>query len=50
VKDNMLIRRDVEFGHSNFDYVEIVKGLAEGEKIVTSDMSDYENRDKIKIK
>jgi HlyD family secretion protein len=44
-----LIRKEVEFGKSNFDYVEIVRGLSAHDEVVISDMSDYEKYDEIKI-
>ncbi len=50
VRDEKLIRKEVEFGVSNFDYVEIASGLSVGEQIVTSDMSDYERHEEISIK
>jgi HlyD family secretion protein len=47
---NKLIRKEVEFGESNFNYVEIKSGLKKGDEIVVSDMSDYERHDEIGIK
>ena len=47
---NKLVRHEVTFGESNFDYVEVVKGLNAGEKVVVSDMSDYERHQELKIK
>jgi len=42
-------RRTVKTGLSNFDFVEIIGGLKEGEEIITSDMSDFQNVKKIVI-
>lgn len=42
--------RTVTLGDSNFDYVEVVNGLRPGERVVTSDMSDYSDRKSIKMK
>jgi HlyD family secretion protein len=50
VKDDQAVARKVLIGETNFDYVEIAKGLQEGEKIVISDMKAYEHLDKIDIK
>jgi len=50
VQGNELISRQVTFGGSNVDYVEIVSGLTEGEEVVISDMSDYERHKSLRIK
>lgn len=50
VLEDHAVARKVLIGETNFDYVEIAKGLQEGEKIVISDMKDYEHLDKIDIK
>ncbi|AHJ98239.1 efflux RND transporter periplasmic adaptor subunit [Hymenobacter swuensis] len=41
VKDGKIIRRTVQFGDSNFDYVQITQGLQPGEEVVVSDTKDY---------
>lgn len=41
VKDGRAVRRTVQFGESNFDYVQITSGLAAGEQIILSDTKDY---------
>jgi len=43
-------RREVEIGLSNFDYVEIKSGLASGEKVILTDMNQYEHLEEISIK
>lgn len=43
-------RRDVVLGQSNYEYVEVVSGLAPGETIVTSDMTAYKDEKLLKIK
>lgn len=48
--DNNLERRHVRLGDSNREYVEVVSGLRAGEKVVTSDMSKYQNKTNLKIK
>jgi len=45
-----LHRKDVRFGESNIDYVEILEGLSPGEQVVVTDMSDYERYEEIKLK
>ncbi|RSK34662.1 efflux RND transporter periplasmic adaptor subunit [Hymenobacter metallilatus] len=41
VKEGKARRRTVQFGASNFDYVQITGGLGAGEEVVVSDMKDY---------
>ena len=43
-----LVARNVELGVSNYDYIEVVNGLKEGDEVVISDMADY-NVPRIKI-
>jgi HlyD family secretion protein len=42
-------RREVETGLSNFDFIEIKSGLKTGEKVIVTDMNDYEHLEKISI-
>jgi HlyD family secretion protein len=49
-KDNELERRNVSLGESNFDYVEVVSGIRDGEEVVVSDMSSYKNKKSLKLK
>ena len=48
--DNEIIKRKVQLGDSNFEYVEVVSGLQPGDKVVVSDMSNYKNKNKLKVK
>ena len=48
--DNEIIKRKVQLGDSNFKYVEVVSGLQPGDKVVVSDMSNYKNKSKLKVK
>ena len=48
--DNEIINRKVQLGDSNFEYVEVVSGLQPGDKVVVSDMSNYKNKSKLKVK
>lgn len=45
-----LERRKVTLGDSNRDYIEVRSGLRPGEKVVLSDLSDYVNYSKLKLK
>ena len=49
VAGDQLQKRKVRLGESNFDYVEVVSGLQEGEEVVVSDMSNYKNKSKLKL-
>jgi HlyD family secretion protein len=42
-------RREVEVGLSNFDFVEIKAGLQPGERVILTDLSDYEHLDELTI-
>ncbi len=48
--DNQIERRKVRLGDSNYEYVEVIEGIAPGEKVVTSDMSQYKSNNKLKLK
>ncbi|MDR3194280.1 MAG: HlyD family efflux transporter periplasmic adaptor subunit [Tannerella sp.] len=50
VNGHQLLRRKVQLGESNFEYVEVVSGLDEGDEVVVSDMSDRMDKGKIKLK
>ena len=45
-----IVKRKVQLGDSNFEYVEVVSGLKPGDKVVVSDMSSYKNNNKLKLK
>ncbi|WP_287678804.1 HlyD family efflux transporter periplasmic adaptor subunit [Bacteroides sp.] len=45
-----LVKRKVRLGDSNFEYVEVVSGLQPGDKVVISDMSQYKNKNKLKLR
>ena len=46
----VLVPRQVKLGECNYDYIEVVEGLEEGEKVVVSDMTKYKGREKLKVK
>lgn len=48
LSNNTLEKRKIQLGESNYEYVEVVSGLKQGDKVVVSDMSQYKNRNKIK--
>ena len=50
VEEHKLARKEVEFGVSNFDYVEIINGLNVGDEIVVSALDEIERYHEIKIK
>ena len=45
-----LVKRKVRLGDSNFEYVEVVSGLQPGDRVVISDMSQYKNKNKLKLR
>ena len=48
--DNEIVRRNVRLGESNFEFVEAVEGLKEGDRVVIGNMNEFRNKSKIKIK
>ena len=48
--DSEIVKRKVQLGDSNFEYVEVVSGLQPGDEVVVSDMSQYKNKNKLKLK
>ena len=49
VNDNLLQPREVRLGECNYDYIEVLSGLEEGEQVVVSDMSKYKGKEKLKV-
>ena len=49
VNGNQLLKRKVQLGDSNFEYVEVVSGLQEGDQFIFSDMNAYKDKNKLKI-
>lgn len=49
MKSSPLVKRKVRLGDSNFEYIEVVDGLREGEEVVVSDMSDFKEKSKLKL-
>ena len=49
VNGNQLIKRKVRLGDSNFEYVEVIDGLIEGDQVVVSDMAIYKDKNKLNL-
>lgn len=49
VNGNQLLKRKVQLGDSNFEYVEVISGLQEGDQVIVSDMNAYKDKNKLKI-
>lgn len=49
-EDEKIVRRKVQLGNSNYDYVEVVSGLEPGEQVVLNNMENYNSRKEIKLK
>lgn len=50
VNGNELEKRKVRLGDCNYDYVEVISGLAPGDEVVTSDMNNYKSNKTLKLK
>ncbi|MCM1354781.1 MAG: HlyD family efflux transporter periplasmic adaptor subunit [Staphylococcus sp.] len=48
--DDKIVKRNVKLGDSNYEYVEVVSGLENGDRVVISDMKRFNNSSTIKIK
>lgn len=48
--EDEVVKRKVQLGDSNFEFVEVVSGLQPGDRVVISDMSQYKNKTKLKVK
>ena len=44
-----LVPRQVQLGECNYDYVEVLDGLSEGDSVVVSDMQKFKGKEKIRI-
>lgn len=47
--DKEIVKRKVQLGDSNFEFVEVASGLQLGDQVVVSDMSNYKNKNKLKL-
>lgn len=48
--EDEVVKRKVQLGDSNFEFVEVISGLQPGDRVVVSDMSQYKNKAKLKVK
>ena len=49
VDGDQLLKRKVQLGDSNFEYVEVVSGLEPGDEVVISDMTNFKEKNKLKV-
>ena len=47
--DKEIVKRKVQLGDSNFEFVEVISGLQPGDQVGVSDMSQYKNKNKLKL-
>lgn len=47
--DKEIVKRKVQLGDSNFEFVEVASGLQPGDQVVVSDMSNCKNKNKLKL-
>lgn len=45
-----IVKRKIELGDSNFEFVEVLSGVDLDDQVVISNMSEYKNKSKLKIK
>lgn len=50
IKNGEALKREIEIGESNSDWVEVKKGLTAGEEVIISKMENYENVNKLSIR
>lgn len=50
VNGDQLLKRKVQLGDSNFEYIEVVSGLEPGDEVIISDMANYKDKNKLKLK
>jgi HlyD family secretion protein len=50
VRGNKAFRTKILLGDSNFDYVEVLEGLKEVEKVILSDIGDKYKREEIRVR
>lgn len=47
--EHTLVPRSVRLGECNYDHVEVISGLEEGDSVVVSDMQKFKGKEKIRI-
>ena len=50
IRGGQAVRRTVRLGVSGYDHYEVLDGLAEGEEVILSDMSDYTHLEQVSLK
>ena len=50
INGDQLLKRKVQLGDSNYEYVEVVGGLEPGDQVIVSDMASYKDKNKLKVK
>jgi HlyD family secretion protein len=50
IRGDKAVRTTVTLGISNFELYEVVDGLAEGDEVIISDMSDFRNSEEVKLR
>lgn len=50
LKEGKAEKRKVTLGESSFEYIEVISGLNEGEKIILAELDSYKHKETIKIK
>lgn len=50
IRGNKAYRTKILLGDANFDYVEVVEGLQEGDKVILTDIEEKYTRDEIKVR
>lgn len=50
LEDGVARRREVQTGLTNFDFVEVKSGLRPGEKVILTDLSEYQHLEEITVK
>lgn len=50
VRGDQLLKCKVQLGDSNFEYIEVASGLEVGDEVVVSDMNNYKDKNKLKLK
>lgn len=48
--DSDVEKRKVKLGDSNYEFVEVLEGVKPGEEVVTADMSEYRDKNRLKLR
>lgn len=50
IEGNKAVKRRLRLGDSSFEYVEVIEGIAPGERVILDELEKYKNKSEIKIK